>query len=293
MLVSMTGFGKAIFRAKNKNIQVEIKSLNSKHLDISIKLPISYKKKEIEIRNLLAERLIRGKIEISITEELTNEEERWTNKINPLVVKSYFRQLKEIADELDIKIEDGFFSNLIRLPDAIQNPTIDINEEEWDTLKKSIDLSLQDLIFFREQEGKALEKDIKNRIYQISSLSESIEKYEKQRIETITERIRNNLSNFFVKENIDENRFEQELIYYLEKMDITEEKVRLKNHCSYFLETINQKEANGKKLGFISQEIGREINTIGSKANDSDIQKMVILMKDELEKIKEQIFNVL
>lgn len=288
----MTGFGKNIFQTNNKKIQIEIKSLNSKQLDTIIKLPSSYKEKEIEIRNLLAENLIRGKIEMNITEELIKEEE-FTNKINSSVVKSYFRQLKKIADELEIKMEDNFFSSLVRLPDAIQNPIIQIDEKEWEDLKKSIKLAIEDLNIFRKQEGEALEKDIKNRIYQISSLSEDIEKYEKKRIDTIKERIKNNLSTFLGKEYIDENRFEQELIFYLEKLDITEEKVRLKNHCSYFLETINQKEANGKKLGFITQEIGREINTIGSKANDSNIQKNVILMKDELEKIKEQIFNIL
>lgn len=289
----MTGFGKAILQTKNKNIQIEIKSLNSKQLDVNIKLPISYKKKEIEIRNLLAGKLIRGKIEMLISEELINDEEEFVNKINSSVIKSYFHQLKKIATDLEIKMDDTFFSNLVRLPDVIQSPMIDISEDEWERLQKSIELAIEDLNLFRKQEGKALEKDIKNRIYQISSLSENIEKYEKKRVETIKERIKNNLFNFLGKENIDENRFEQELIYYLEKIDITEEKVRLKNHCSYFLETINQNKVNGKKLGFITQEIGREINTIGSKANDSDIQKIVILMKDELEKIKEQIFNVL
>lgn len=291
MLKSMTGFGKAICELNNKKITIEIKSLNSKQLDLNTRMPSFYKEKDLLVRNEIAKRLERGKVEFSFYAELIGEESN-TN-INKPVVVSYYKQLKEIADELNITSSEQLLQTAIRLPDTLKTEKEELDENEWKSIHASIIKAIDDLITFRVQEGEALEKDIIARINTIASHLTEIETFETQRIDNIKGRILKNLEEFVSNKSIDQNRFEQELIFYLEKLDITEEKVRLRNHCSYFIETANTDQPIGKKLGFISQEIGREINTIGSKANDADIQKLVIQMKDELEKVKEQMLNVL
>ncbi len=291
MLVSMTGFGKAECKLANKTISIEIKTLNSKHLDLAIKVPQAYKEIEMQMRTIISQRLFRGKVELTLTEEV--DADKQTMPINEVVVKKYYDEFNNLSDKFRIPISDDILSVIMRLPDTISTPEVDFNEEDINSINKTLDEAIDNLISFRKQEGSALEQDIKGRVIKIKSLLKQIEPYEKNRVSKIEERIKNNLANTVGLDNVDENRLEQELIYYLEKLDITEEKVRLDNHCDYFIKTTDISEPVGKKLGFISQEIGREINTLGSKANDSDIQKYVILMKDELEKIKEQLLNVL
>ncbi|MBA7558064.1 hypothetical protein ES705_50853 [subsurface metagenome] len=288
MIQSMTGFGKTILEIKNKTITLEIRSLNSKQLDVSARLPVLYKEKELELRNIISQSLERGKIDISIFIDTIEKEK--TPSINQAVVKNYYEQLKQISGELSI---DQILPVIIRLPDTLKIEKQELDDKEWEQVKTGVKEAIHELISFRNQEGKALQKDIHHHVNQIRKLLYSIGPYEKERIGKIKTRINHNLSEFLATESIDQNRFEQEMIYYLEKVDITEEKVRLRNHCDYFLQTIKLKIPAGKKLGFIAQEMGREINTIGSKANDSDIQKLVVQMKDELEKIKEQLLNVL
>ncbi len=291
MIQSMTGYGKTIFEIKNITITVEIRSLNSKQLDVSARLPVLYKEKELELRNIISQSLERGKIDISIFIDTIEKEK--TPSINQAVVKNYFEQLKQISGEMSIKNIDQILPVIMRLPDTLKIEKQELDEKEWEQVKTGAKESIHELISFRKQEGEALQKDIHHRVNQISKLLDNIEPYEKERIGKIKTRINHNLSEFLATESIDQNRFEQEMIYYLEKFDITEEKVRLRNHCEYFLQTLKLKIPAGKKLGFIAQEMGREINTIGSKANDFDIQKLVVQMKDELEKIKEQLLNVL
>ena len=291
MIQSMTGFGKTILEIKNKTITLEIRSLNSKQLDVSARLPVLYKEKELELRNIISQSLERGKIDISIFIDTIEKEK--TPSINQAVVKNYYEQLKQISGELSIENIDQILPVIMRLPDTLKIEKQELDEKEWEQVKTGVKEAIHELISFRKQEGKALQKDIHHRVTQISKLLDNIEPYEKERIGKIKTRINHNLSEFLATESIDQNRFEQEMIYYLEKFDITEEKVRLRNHCDYFLQTLKLKIPAGKKLGFIAQEMGREINTLGSKANDSDIQKFVVQMKDELEKIKEQLLNVL
>ena len=287
----MTGFGKAVCELETKKITIEIKSLNSKQLDVYSRIPGFYKEKEIEIRNVISKKIIRGKIDFGMYAEITGVENG--SIINTELVKAYFKQLSEISESLGVDDKNELLSIIMRMPDVLKTERSELDEEEWKIVRKSIDKAIDDLIEFRKQEGIALKKDIIHRINNIINLLSEIEPFEKQRLNHTKERLRNNLKELASGEEIDENRFEQELIFYLEKLDITEEKVRLTNHCEYFLKTIESSEPLGKKLGFISQEIGREINTLGSKANDSEMQKLVILMKDELEKIKEQLLNVL
>lgn len=287
----MTGFGKASQEIDAKKISIEIKSLNSKQLDVFSRIPGFYKEKEIEVRNLISKKLSRGKVEFNMYAEVSGTESN--SIINADIVKSYYKQLASISKELSINEEANLLSVIMRLPDTLKTEREELNEEEWKQVLSCIEKAIDELILFRKQEGKVLEKDIIERIKKISALLTQVESYEQQRLEKIKERLRNNLKELVEKDTLDENRFEQELIFYLEKLDITEEKVRLKNHCDYFIETASSDEPMGKKLGFISQEIGREINTLGSKANNSDMQKIVVLMKDELEKIKEQLLNVL
>ena len=289
MLKSMTGYGKTVFEINNKNINIEIKSLNSKQLDINFKSISIFKEKELEIRKLISE-LYRGKIDVYISVENNAAN---AAKINNELFINYFNQFQELGKRLNINTDEFTFNSILKLPEIISFEQSTLNDNEWKALKENINLAIVNLNKFREQEGEALQKDIEMRVNNILLLLQEIDKPEQERIKRIKERIRNNLEKFLSEKTIDENRFEQELIFYLEKIDITEEKTRLKNHCDYFLETIKTNEPIGKKLGFISQEIGREINTLGSKANDSDLQKIVILMKDELEKIKEQILNIL
>ena len=291
MLVSMTGFGKATCELENKKLSIEIKSLNSKQLDAYTRVPGFYREKEIELRNLISKNLFRGKIDFSMYAEVIGTENK--SIVNTELVKAYFNQLSSISDDLGIKNRDDLISIIMRLPDTLKSEREELDEDEWKTVLQSIQQALNDLIDFRKQEGKALENDIKKRINSILNLLKEIEPLEKERIENVKERLRNNLKELAEKDEYDKNRFEQELIFYLEKLDITEEKVRLSHHCEYFLTTMKLDEPVGKKLGFISQEIGREINTLGSKANHSEMQKLVIVMKDELEKIKEQVLNVL
>ncbi len=291
MIQSMTGFGKTILEIKNKTITLEIRSLNSKQLDVSARLPVLYKEKELELRNIISQSLERGKIDISIFIDTIEKEK--TPSINQAVVKNYYEQLMQISGELSIENIDQILPVIMRLPDTLKIEKQELDEKEWEQIKTGVMEAIHELISFRKQEGKALQKDIHHHVNQIRKLLDNIGPYEKERIGKIKTRINHNLSEFLATESIDQNRFEQEMIYYLEKFDITEEKVRLRNHCDYFLQTLKLKIPAGKKLGFIAQEMGREINTIGSKANDSDIQKLVVQMKDELEKIKEQLLNVL
>jgi len=290
MLLSMTGFGKAICELTNKKIIIEIKSLNSKQIDIYSRLPGLYKEKDIYIRNLISSKLFRGKIDVSI--HIDSADIGRDSIINKELVKSYFKQLVDVSDDLGVNDKSDLFSVVMRLPDVLKQEKEELNEEEWNTIKNSIEDALDNLILFRQQEGVVLKKDIEQRIVAILKLQEELEPFEKERIVKIKEKLKNSLKEID-NDEYDKNRLEQELIYYLEKLDITEEKIRLAHHCNFFLKTIELEEPVGKKLGFISQEIGREINTLGSKANNSDMQKIVIAMKDELEKVKEQVLNIL
>lgn len=291
MIKSMTGYGKAECELKDRKITVEIKSLNSKNLDIYTKIPGVYREKELEIRNKISKKLQRGKVEFVLYYEITDDNK--ATSINAGVVKNYFTQLKSIADELNLGVSEVILQTALRLPDTLNIEREEINEEDWNTINQTIDEAMNQLDDFRTQEGQYLKKDIEQRIHNIDSFKEKITPFELNRTEKIRTKLNESINSLNTDQEIDKNRFEQELIYYLEKLDITEEKVRLTNHCNYFIEMLNEPESNGKKLGFITQEIGREINTIGSKANDSDIQKFVVLMKDELEKIKEQMLNIL
>ena len=291
MIKSMTGYGKSIAEIPRKKITIEIKSLNSKSFDFNTRLPWMYKEKESEIRNLISQKLDRGKIDLTINFDALDSE--IIPVINKAVVKNYYNQLKEIAGELKIETDGQLLSTIMRLPDALKTEKPDLDEDEWALVKEKINESVDQLDIYRTEEGKSLEADLMRCIGKILTLLEEIETFEGVRITKIREKLNFALNENVGKENIDANRFEQELIFYLEKLDINEEKVRLKKHCEYFLEKIASLPPNGKILGFIAQEIGREINTIGSKANDASIQKLVVMMKDELEKIKEQSLNAL
>lgn len=291
MLKSMTGYGKSVAEIPGKKITIEIKSLNSKSLDLNIRLPWLYKEKESEIRNIISQLLDRGKIDLTITFDMLDNE--ILPVINKNIVKNYFIQLKEIASELGIDNNEQLLPAIIRLPDALKTEKIELPESEWLLVSEKITESAMELDKYRAEEGKSLEKDILKSLNSILMLLEDIEKFESDRIPKIREKLKKLLLEYVSSENVDKNRYEQELIYYLEKLDINEEKVRLRKHCEYLQEKISSPPPNGKILGFISQEIGREINTIGSKAYDAAIQKIVVMMKDELEKIKELSLNVL
>lgn len=291
MIKSMTGYGKSIAEIPGKKVTIEIRSLNSKSLDINLRLPWLYKEKESEIRNLLSQKLDRGKIDLSVNFDVLDSE--IIPVINKSVVKDYFAQMKEIAGELNIKADDQLLAVIMRMPDALRTEKPELREEEWNTVREKIAESAAMLDHYRIEEGKSIDADMRRCIEKIQNLLKDIESFEGDRIVRIREKLKKSLLENAGTENIDMNRFEQELIFYLEKMDINEEKVRLKKHCEYFLEKIVSEPPNGKILSFIAQEIGREINTIGSKANDASIQKLVVMMKDELEKIKEQTLNVL
>ena len=287
----MTGYGKAECELSDKKIIVEIKSLNSKNLDIYTKIPGLYREKELEIRNIINKYLLRGKVEFIMYYEITDVSK--STNINATLVKNYYNQLKAIADDLGLETSEQLLQMAIRMPDTLNTDVNEINKEDWVKIQHTIEQALQQLDAFRVQEGEYLKNDLKSRIQLIMDYKNQILPYEKARTQKVKEKINESLRTAIESQDIDRNRFEQEIIYYLEKLDITEEKVRLTNHCNYFIESIDEPESNGKKLSFVSQEIGREINTIGSKANDSDIQKIVVLMKDELEKIKEQLLNIL
>lgn len=292
MVKSMTGFGKTTVEFRNKKIIIEIKSLNSKQLDLNLRIPNLYKEKEMEIRGLVKERLDRGKVDMVIY--FDNAESEKDVVINRSVVAQYFNQMLEISEQLGVDTDkSALLQTVMRFPDTLQVKAEELDEEEWDALHVGVEKALEEMNCFRIQEGAALIKDITHRIELIQELSSQVPAFEKRRIEVIRQKLQEKINEWTDVKNIDQNRLEQEIIYYLEKLDITEEKVRLANHCKYFLETVEKEEAPGRKIGFIAQEIGREINTMGSKANDHDIQKLVVRMKDELEKIKEQSLNVL
>ena len=286
MIQSMTGFGKATLQLPTKKITVEIKSLNSKGLDLNTRMPSVFREMELGLRNQLSQKLERGKVDFSLYVEVTGEET--SSKINVPIVKGYINQMKAVIPNAD---ETELMKMAVRMPDALKTERDEIDENEWKQIQTVINEALQNIVQFRIDEGVSLEKEFLHRIANIMTLMNNAVAYDAERVETVKTRLRTALDE--LKENVDENRFEQELIFYLEKYDITEEKVRLENHLNYFIETLAGTEANGRKLGFITQEMGREINTMGSKSNHSEMQKLVVMMKDELEKIKEQVLNVL
>jgi uncharacterized protein (TIGR00255 family) len=291
MIKSMTGYGKAIANIGNKKFTVEMRSLNSKQLDLSVRMPGVYREKELEVRNELSKLTDRGKIEFSIYCETQGEDSG--NTINKNIAIGYFKQIKELADELKINLNDEVIHTVLRMPDVMKTERQELDETEWKEVWKIAKEAIAKFDNFRQTEGKTLQKEVSDRINLILELLIQVEPFEISRMETVRERINKSLSDFSGNENVDKNRFEQELIYYMEKLDISEEKLRLKTHCDYFNETMEKEINQGRKLGFITQEIGREINTLGSKSNQADMQKIVVRMKDELEKIKEQILNVL
>ncbi len=286
MIQSMTGFGKASKQLSNKKITVEVKSLNSKGLDLNVRMPSVYREMELGLRNVISQKLERGKVDFSIYIEVTGEET--SSRINVPIVKGYINQMKAVIPNAD---ETELMKMAVRMPDALKTERDEIDENEWNEIMKVVDDAMKNIASFRLDEGKSLENEFVTRIENIRNYMNQAVSMDAERIETVKNRLRTALDE--LEANVDENRFEQELIFYLEKYDITEERVRLENHLNYFIETIAGIEANGRKLGFITQEIGREINTMGSKSNHSEMQKLVVMMKDELEKIKEQVLNVL
>ena len=285
MIQSMTGFGKATLQLPTKKITVEVKSLNSKGLDLSVRMPSLYREMELGLRNQIALKLERGKVDFSIFIESTAEQT--STKVNVPIVKAYIKQLREVYADAD---ETELMKMAVRMPDTMKIERDEIDENDWIQIQTVIEEALQNILNFRRDEGASLEKEFQLRIGNIRQYMTDALALDPERVQAIKDRLQTAISE--LKVNVDENRFEQELIYYLEKLDITEEKVRLTNHLDYFLETINGTEANGRKLGFITQEMGREINTMGSKSNHTEMQKLVVMMKDELEKIKEQVLNV-
>ena len=286
MIQSMTGFGKATLQLPTKKITVEVKSLNSKGLDLNVRMPSLYREMELGLRNQIALKLERGKVDFSIFIESTAEQT--STKVNVPIVKGYMEQLRAVYAEAD---EVELMKMAIRMPDTMKIEREEIDEKDWAQIETVIEEALQNILNFRKDEGQSLEKEFQLRIGNIRQYMNEALALDHERVQTIKDRLHNAITE--LKVAVDENRFEQELIYYLEKLDITEEKVRLTNHLDYFLETIKGTEANGRKLGFITQEMGREINTMGSKSNHAQMQKLVVQMKDELEKIKEQVLNVL
>ncbi|MCG2612272.1 YicC family protein [Flavobacterium sp. SM15] len=286
MIQSMTGFGKATLQLPTKKITVEVKSLNSKGLDLNVRMPSVYREMELGLRNQISQSLERGKVDFSLYVEITGEET--SSKVNAPIVKGYIAQMRAILPEADAT---ELMKMAVRMPDALKTERDEIDENEWKQIQSAIEDALVNINQFRKDEGLSLENEFKLRVGNIRSFMNQALELDPERIENIKNKLQTAIDE--LKVNVDENRFEQELIYYLEKLDITEEKVRLTNHLDYFLETLNGSEANGRKLGFITQEMGREINTMGSKSNHAGMQKLVVQMKDELEKIKEQVLNVL
>lgn len=285
MIQSMTGYGKTLVQLPSKKITVEIKSLNSKNLDLNTRVPSAYREKELLMRNRLAKSLVRGKVDFNLFVEITGE--ATTSQLNEAVVSHHMNELRKVVDGDNLEL----LKMAVRMPDAMKTEREEIDESEFKIILDAIDEALININIYRSDEGKVLENDFLHRSEKIAALLDEVIEIDPQRMENVKERLRKAVSE--LKENVDENRFEQELVYYLEKYDITEEKVRLTNHLNYFNESIASSDSNGKKLGFITQEIGREINTIGSKANFAPMQQLVVQMKDELEKIKEQALNVL
>ena len=289
MIQSMTGYGKAELNLTNANFTIEVRSLNSKQIDANVKMSSIYRDKEIGLRKLLSEKLQRGKIELSIWRESSESSAKYT--LNTQLIKEYFSQIQEVTRSLSINSSD-IMPSLLKMPEVLVKGEEKTEDNEWEEIAKGIDIAIGNILQFRLDEGAKLEADITTRIDKLSTLLVDIAPFAKARIEKVKKSLADKLAEIDTK-NIDENRFEQELIYYLEKQDITEEQVRLDAHLSYFVKTMKADAPNGKKLGFIGQEIGREINTIGSKSSDAEMQKIVVQMKDELEKIKEQLLNIL
>ncbi len=285
MIQSMTGFGKYTIQLPSKKITIEIKSLNSKSLDLNARIPSTYREKELDLRKIIASSLERGKVDFGLYMESTGDET--SSVINEVVVKSYMKQLRAIAEGDDVKL----LEMAVRLPDALKTERDDIDEMEYEAILEALKNALKEINIFRSEEGHVLEKDFLERIATLNRLLDEVKAMDTDRLSMVRDRLEKAVAD--LKTDLDSNRFEQELIYYLEKYDITEEKVRLANHLDYFATALQSDDSNGKKLGFISQEIGREINTIGSKANYAPMQQLVVQMKDELEKIKEQMLNVL
>lgn len=291
MIQSMTGYGKATISFGEKKIHVEIKSLNSKAIDLSVRIAPLYREKEMEIRNLISQSLERGKVDFSLWVE--KETAETATPINAALMNNYYEQIKAITEQTEIPMPTDLFATLLRMPDVLTKVDVqELSEEEWTVVRKGIEEAIAQLVDFRKQEGKALAKKFNEKIDNIEALMKAIEPFENERVTKIRERITDALEKT-LNVDYDKNRLEQELIYYIEKLDINEEKQRLANHLNYFRETMNNGHGQGKKLGFIAQEMGREINTTGSKSNHAEMQNIVVRMKDELEQIKEQVLNVM
>lgn len=289
----MTGYGKAVVEITGRRLTIEIKTLNSKQLDLNLKIPGYFREKELEVRALLTKKMDRGKVDLYIGTEAASDTLSYS--INHTLAKKYHDELKLLSKELR-ESPDDMLALVIKMPDVMQTSRDEMTDSDWITIATGISDAIEQVDYFRQSEGKILEEDMLNRVQLILALLQTIEPYEKNRINDLREKMVRDFQKYsgdFNGSAPDQNRFEQELIYYIEKLDITEEKVRLLKHCQYFLETLNETGSQGKKLGFVTQEMGREINTIGSKASDAEIQKIVVQMKDELEKVKEQLGNIL
>jgi uncharacterized protein (TIGR00255 family) len=291
MILSMTGFGKAEAQLEGKSLVVELRTLNSKNMDVSLRLPPPYKDKEQELRNMLSQSLVRGKAELILGFDNTDAQQSLS--LNKPLLQQYYSELVQLSDELGAPVSADLLPSLLRLPEVMKQPAQEVDAQEWAVVLGAVKEALEQTRAFRMSEGAHLEADLSDRISEIRKLLSQIPSFEKNRMQNLKDKLQNAIGEMRDRLQSDPNRFEQELIFYLEKLDISEEKVRLKKHLDYFGETMASEQAQGKKLGFISQEMGREINTIGSKANDADIQKLVVQMKDELEKIKEQLMNIL
>ncbi len=291
MIQSMTGYGKATAEVGNRKVIVEIKSLNSKAMDISTKIIPAYRDKELDIRSRITAALERGKVDFALYIDAAAATGAQT--INAAVFNSYLQQIESIAAQTDYEVPEDIITTVLRMPDVISsNQQEEVSEEEWQAVSKAVDQAINALVEYRKVEGAALERKFREKISNISALLASVEPYEKERVNKIKERMRASMIDA-VGKNYDENRFEQEMIFYIEKLDISEEKQRLSNHLDYFIKTLEEGHGQGKKLGFIAQEMGREINTLGSKSNQAEMQNIVVRMKDELEQIKEQVLNVM
>ncbi len=291
MIRSMTGYGKSVADIQHQKLMVEIRTLNSKQLDINMRVPQSFREKEIELRAMLREQLQRGKIDFSISSE--SSENRVGPVLNKTLAHHYYSQLKTFAKEIGSEEREDFLALITRFPDIFAADQTVLAVDDWRALREVVKDAMDKVTLFRAHEGSVLEKDFRQRIATILQLLSQVDVFEKARVERVKERIIKSLNENISDIHYDKNRLEQEMIYYLEKLDVTEEKIRLKKHCDYFLEVLDSEETVGKKLAFVLQEIGREINTLGSKSNDADMQKIVVLMKDELEKVKEQMLNIL
>ena len=291
MLKSMTGYGKSVVETPEKRITIEIRTLNGKQLDLNLRLPAELREKDPEIRKILSSELLRGKVDVILQTE--NRNVNSAAVVNKPLAIHYYKELASLAKEVGEQNTSGFIPAILRLPDILIQNDEEANPEEWKQITEGLKVAARKVNEFRTHEGEVLEKDFIKRINKITNMLQKVEPFENERVAAVKQRIENRLEEWANGAEIDKNRLEQEMIFYIEKFDITEEKIRLKKHCNYFLETLNSGNAQGKKLAFVTQEIGREINTIGSKANHVEIQKLVVLMKDELEKIKEQLFNIL